>query len=141
MQGRPNRLAGSMVMMVGVVVDRWHIRRGRHAAALPGGGEGQAGFDVFPGQIREVIQDIFLGHTGGELPQDIPHGHREVADEVLSVALAGFDGDNAGVVYRDVVGHRWHPPAARWFHFSIAMPGKSARRISLEGASDAGTAP
>lgn len=63
-----------------------------HELPLAVSGEGETGADVIACQIREVLEDLVLGHPGGKILQHVVHGDTEAPDARLAAPLARFDG-------------------------------------------------
>jgi len=59
-------------------------RRDADGSALSLGRVGQACADVIGRELREIGQDLGLGHSAGQLPQDVAHGYTGTADARLS---------------------------------------------------------
>lgn len=67
------------------------------------GGVTQTGLNILSGEIRKILEDFLLGHSRGEIVQDIVDGDSHPADARLPAAFAGFDGDNVSVVRHGVI--------------------------------------
>ena len=56
--------------------------------------ERQAGPDVLVRELREVVQDLALGHSAREIPQDITHGQAGPTHGRLAEADGRIDDDS-----------------------------------------------
>jgi hypothetical protein len=66
---------------------------------FPIGGVGEAGEDVFLGEVGEVSQNFGVGHAGGEVGEDVVDGDAHASDARLAAAFTGFEGDDVLVVH------------------------------------------
>ena len=74
-------------------------RRERHEAALTLSRERQACPDVLRREIREVAEDLLLGHPRRQVVEDIVDGDPKPADARLAAELVRFDRDALPIVH------------------------------------------
>ncbi len=61
--------------------------------------EGQAGADVFAGQVWEILENLICRHAGSEAVENIRDRDPQPADARSTPALAGLEGDDVLVVH------------------------------------------
>lgn len=67
----------------------------------------EAGSNVLVGQIRELTQNFCLGHSAGQILEDILHRHTKAANAGLAASFSGFNSDNAAVVHNLIIPNYW----------------------------------
>ncbi len=72
-------------------------QRGQLAFAVSG--KGQAGANVFLGEIGKLGEEFGVAHTRSQIFQDIGDSHAGPADAGFAAALAGFNGDNLMIIH------------------------------------------
>lgn len=72
-------------------------------SALAVGGEGQAGADVFHRQVGKISKNFLGRHAGGQIFQYIPNRHPQSTNTRLTPSLAGFNGNQVGVIHMNTV--------------------------------------
>src|ERR1035437_531987 len=80
--------------------------RGRAASRVYGklhsftvSGVREAGPDVLGCQIREILQNLLLRHSGSEVVQHVIHGHPHPTNARLAAAFPQFNGDNVPIIH------------------------------------------
>jgi hypothetical protein len=74
--------------------------RQRSQLAFTVGGKGQAGADIFLGEIGKFGEDLGVTHTRSQIFEDIGDGHAGAADAGFAAAFAGFKGNEVMVIHR-----------------------------------------
>jgi hypothetical protein len=57
------------------------------------GREGERGLDIFRFEVREIGEDLRLGHAGRQKVKDVPDPDAHAADARATAALLGIEGD------------------------------------------------
>src|ERR1035441_5736159 len=61
--------------------------------------EGEAGTNIFFSEIGKVAQNLLVGHSAGQIIQNVVDGDAQAANASLTATLAGIDGDDLRVVH------------------------------------------
>ncbi len=71
-----------------------------HEATLPVCGEGERCSNVLGLQVWKIGEDLFLGHSGRQVFQDVIDGYSQSSDARFSTPLLGVYGYDFGVISR-----------------------------------------
>jgi hypothetical protein len=66
----------------------YEFGRGGHRKTFAFRRVGQAGQDIFPGEVGEIAQDFVLRHPGSAVAEDVVRGDAQVANAGLASAFA-----------------------------------------------------
>ncbi len=73
--------------------------RSSEQSALTRRRERKTSTKIFFGEIRKVLKDLFVGHPGRQIVQNVVHRDTHAANAGLDPALAGLDRDALAVVH------------------------------------------
>ena len=76
--------------------------RQSHEATLPVCGEGERCSNVLGLQVWKIGENLFFGHAGRQVFQDIVDGYPQPSNAWFSAPLLGVYGDDIGVISKHV---------------------------------------
>lgn len=94
-------------------------------------GISQAGLNVLDSQVGEILQDLLLCHSGGEVLEYVVYGYAHPSNAGLTAAFPRFNGDDVSIIHGGASGR-----------FAARRIIRSVARIqdSLSGRRDSGVA-
>lgn len=63
------------------------------------GGKCKAGADVFFGEVREILENLFVAHAASQVLEDVIDRDAEATDTRLTASLARLDRNDLGIVH------------------------------------------
>jgi len=70
---------------------------------LPISGIGKAGPNILFGEIRKLLQNFFLRHSGSHVFEDVIDSNPHAPNTGLTPPLAGFDSNNVLIIHELIV--------------------------------------